>query len=143
MNRQFSVVSNELASARLLLCPSDVRRVPATNFGRLAMTNISYALCHEADELRPRVFLATERSMSGFDFTGLPENINCFVLRSPETGARTARWRGGACHGPGLGVSVFGDGSVQSLADAGLVRTLAGYDLSRETDDGNLQFYFP
>ena len=27
--------------------------------------------------------------------------------------------------------------------DVRLVQTLLGYDLANETDDGNLQFYFP
>jgi hypothetical protein len=35
------------------------------------------------------------------------------------------------------------DGSVQQLNDIRLVQTLLGYDPAKETDDGNLQFYFP
>jgi len=144
VNLQFSIVSNELASTKLLLCPSDVlRRVPATNFASLALTNISYALCNEADEKRPRVILATDRNMFGFDFTGLPDNINCFILSSPHTGAATARWRRDMCHGANVGVVAFGDGSVSQLNDVGLVQTLKGYNPTTETDDGNLQFYFP
>jgi hypothetical protein len=137
-------VSNELASTKLLLCPSDIgRRVPATNFATLTLTNISYALCNEADERRPRVMLATDRNMFGFDFTGLPDNINCFILTSPNTGAATARWRRGICHGANSGVVAFGDGSVSQLNDIGLVQTLLSYNPTTETDDGNLQFYFP
>ncbi|HAB19812.1 MAG TPA: prepilin-type N-terminal cleavage/methylation domain-containing protein [Verrucomicrobiota bacterium] len=143
VNFQFSLVSNELSAPRILLCPSDVRRVPATNFASIALTNISYALCNEADEKRPRVILATDRSMFGFDFTGLPENINCFILGSPDSGARTARWRKGACHGANVGMVALGDGSVQQLNDSRLVQTLTGYDPATETDDGTLQFYFP
>ncbi len=48
VNLQLSIVSNELASTKLLLCPSDVRRLAATNFATLALTNISYAMCNEA-----------------------------------------------------------------------------------------------
>jgi len=143
VNLQFSVVSNELVSTKILLCPSDVRRVPATNYASIALTNVSYALCNEADAKRPRVFLATDRNLSGFDFTGLPDNINCFVLSSPETGARSAKWRRGVGHGVNSGSVVLSDGSVHQLDDSRLVRTLLGYDLSRETDAGNLQFYFP
>jgi len=142
-NLQLSIVSNELASTKLLLCPSDVRRVPATNFAALALTNISYAVCDEADEKRPRVTLAVERNLIGFDFTGLPENINCFVLTSPDTGARTARWRQGICHGANKGVVAISDGSVQMWNDLRLVQTLVGYNPATETDGGNLQFYFP
>ncbi|MFO1501091.1 MAG: prepilin-type N-terminal cleavage/methylation domain-containing protein [Verrucomicrobiota bacterium] len=143
VNFQLSLVSNELASTRMLLCPNDVRRISATNFATVALTNISYALCNEGDQKRPRVILATDRSLSGFDFTGLPDNINCFVLTSADTGARSAKWRKGICHGANVGLVVLGDGSVQQWNDATLAKTLVGYDASTETDDGTLQFYFP
>jgi prepilin-type N-terminal cleavage/methylation domain-containing protein len=140
---QFSIISNELATTRILLCPSDVRRVAATNFARISLTNASYALCLEGDEKRPRVFLATDRSMNGFDFTGLPDNIHCFVLNSANTGARSANWRQGACHGANAGVVVLSDGSVHTLNNSGLVKTLVGYDIATETEDGTLQFFYP
>jgi prepilin-type N-terminal cleavage/methylation domain-containing protein len=143
VNLQLSIVSNELASTKLLLCPSDVRGIPATNFATLALTNISYALCNEADEKRPRVTLAVDRNLTGFDFTGLPDNINCFVLTSPDSGARTAKWRRGMCHGANSGVVAISDGSVQQWNDLRLVQTLVGYNPATETDAGNLQFYFP
>jgi prepilin-type N-terminal cleavage/methylation domain-containing protein len=143
VNLQLSLASNELASTKILLCPSDVRRVAATNFAAIALTNVSYALCNEADEKRPRVILATDRNMIGFDFTGLPDNINCFVLTSPETGAKSARWRRGICHGVNTGIVGLGDGSVHQLNDRRLVQMITGYDPATETDGGNLQFYFP
>ena len=143
VNLQFSIVSNELASTKLLLCPSDVRRIAATNFATLALTNISYAMCNEADEKRPRVTLSVDRNLTGFDFTGLPDNINCFVLTSANTGARTAKWRQGMCHGANSGVVAISDGSVQQWNDSRLVQTLVNYNPATETDAGNLQFYFP
>ena len=143
VNLQLSLASNELASTKILLCPNDVRGVPATDFATLALANISYALCNEADEKRPGVILATDRNLSGFDFTGLPDNINCFVLTSPSTGAASAKWRRGICHGANAGIVALGDGSVQQLNDSLLVQMLTGYDPAAETDDGTLQFYFP
>ena len=143
VNLQFSIVSNELSSTKLLLCPSDVRRFPATNFVAIALTNVSYALCNEADEKRPNVILATDRNMTGFDFTGLPDNINCFVLASPDTGARSATWRQGTCHGANSGVVAISDGSVQQWNNSRLVQTLISYNPSTDTDAGNLQFYSP
>ena len=143
VNLQLSLVSNELASTKILLCPNDVRRVAATNFATISLTNISYAICNEADEKRPRVILATDRNLSGFDFTGLSDNINCFILTSPNTGARFAKWRTGICHGADFGLVALGDNSVHPLNDTRLVQTLVGYDPSKETDEGNLQFYFP
>jgi len=143
VNFQLSLASNELSSTKILLCPNDVRKVPGTNFATLVPTNISYALCLEADDKRPRVFLATDRGLSGFDFTGLPDNINCFILSSSATAARTARWRRDVCHGANAGIAVMGDGAAQQFNDSGLVQTLVGYDISTETDGGNLQFFFP
>ena len=142
-NLQFSLISNELVTAKMILCPEDVRKTYATNFATLALTNISYAPCKEADEKKPRVFLVTERSMSGFDFTGLPDNINCFILSSPSTGAATAKWRKGICHGANMAMSALSDGSVHQYNDASLVQTLTGYNLDTETDSGNFQFFFP
>jgi len=143
VNLQLSIASNELASTKILLCPTDVRRVWATNFTTISLTNVSYALCNEADEKRPRVFLAIDRNLTGFDFTALPDNINCFILYSPETGARTAKWRKGICHGANVGMGALSDGSVHQFNDSRLVQTLMGYDLAKDTDGGNLQFFFP
>ena len=81
--------------------------------------------------------------MVGFDFTGLPDGINCFVLTSSSSGANTAKWRRGICHGANRGIVVLGDGSVEQLNDTRLVQTLVGYDPAAETDEGLLQFYFP
>jgi prepilin-type N-terminal cleavage/methylation domain-containing protein len=143
VNFQLSLASNELVSTKILLCPNDRQRVSAISFATISLTNISYALCNEADEKRSRVILATDRNLSGFDFTGLPDNINCFVLTSSGTGAATAKWRRGICHGVNIGIVVLGDGSVQQLNDAALVQTLLSYDPATDTDEGYLQFYFP
>jgi prepilin-type N-terminal cleavage/methylation domain-containing protein len=140
---QFSLVSNELATTKMLLCPDDVRRVPATTFASIWLTNVSYALCNEADEKSPRVFLAIDRNLIGFDFTGLPDNINCFILSSPGTGAHNANWRKGICHGANVGMAALSDGSVQLYNNARVVETLLGYNLATEAEGGNLQFYFP
>jgi len=143
VNFQLSLAANELVTPKVLLCPQDRSRVPAESFSTLLLANISYALCKEADEKRPRVILATDRNMSGFD-TFIPEDrINCFILSSPSTAAATARWLKSSCHGANYGLMTLGDGSVQSYTDATLVQTLLGYDTAVETDEGLLQFYFP
>ena len=140
---QLSIVSNELVSTKILVCPNDSSRNPATDFATISLSNVSYSLCNEAEEGRPRVILATDRNLSGFDFTGLPDNVNCFILTSPNTGAASARWRRGICHGEKAGNVALSDGSVHHFNDSYLVDTLVGYDPDTETDDGTLQFYFP
>ena len=142
VNLQFSIVSNELATAKILLCPNDVRKVATTNFSSLMLSNISYTLCLEADEKRPRMILATDRNMVGFQFTALPDNINCFILTSPEF-EKEARWRRGICHGANSGNMAMSDGSVQQFNDARLRQAIIGYDPVGETDSGVLQFFFP
>ena len=140
---QFSLAAKELVTPKVLLCPSDTSRAPATDFATLLRSNISYALCLEADEKRPRVILATDRSLFNFDATGLSDNINCFTISSPFSKAKEAKWRRTFCHGINFGTVALSDGSVQQLTDATLVQTLLSYDPATETDDGNLQFYFP
>lgn len=145
-NFQFSLMANELVTTKVLLCPNDTaRRVPANSFAPLAQTNISYALCNEADETRPRVILATDRSMTGFDVTsGLPDGLRCYQLfAGTSSGAATARWTRTLCHGANVGMVVFGDGSVQQMNDSTLVQTLLGYNLDTEAEGGVLQFFFP
>jgi prepilin-type N-terminal cleavage/methylation domain-containing protein len=143
VNLQLSLVSNELAATKILLCPEDVRRIPAPGFASISLSNVSYAVCNEADQKRSRLILANDRSLSGFDFTGLPDNVNCFVLTSSGTGAGSARWQRNLCHGANFGVIALTDGSVHQLRDSSLAQTLVGYDPATETDDGTLQFYFP
>jgi prepilin-type N-terminal cleavage/methylation domain-containing protein len=142
VNLQLSIASNELASTKILLCPNDVRRIAATNFSSIALTNVSYCLGKEADEKRPRNILASDRNLNGFDFEGLPDNINCFVLSSPE-GGRNANWRRGICHGSNVGNVAITDGSVQQFNNVQLQQVIHGYNLETETDSGTLQFYFP
>jgi prepilin-type N-terminal cleavage/methylation domain-containing protein len=135
---QFSLASKELVTTKILLCPSDTRRDPAPTFTNMVTANVSYCLGTEADEQRPSNMLAADRNLVGFDFTGLPDNINCFIL-NPPAGALTARWRRDMCHGTNVGLTVLADGSVQKYNDRQVVQTI----LSSETDDGNLQFFFP
>jgi hypothetical protein len=113
-----------------------MQRNPAFDFTTLALINLSYTVSNEADEQRPGNMLALDRHLSGFDFTGLPENINCFVLAG---GAVNARWRRNVCHGANMGVVALSDGSVHLFNDAKLIPAI----LSSQTDDGTLQFYFP
>lgn len=143
VNYQFAAASNELISTRILLCPNDVRRTAASNYANLVLTNISYCLGNEAEDKRPGNILAADRGMSGFDFTGLPDNINCFVLGGVAGGGRAAKWRKGICHGNNMGNLAFADGSVRQLNDTILVQTIVGYSPDAATDDGTLQFYFP
>jgi prepilin-type N-terminal cleavage/methylation domain-containing protein len=136
VNMQFSLLAKELVSTKLLLCPSDVRRDPATSFSTISLTHISYCLGIEADEQRPNNILAMDRNLVGFQFLGLPENINCFILSDP---ALTAKWRRDICHGANMGIVLLCDGSANVSNDKQILPTV----VKSETDDGTLQFFFP
>ena len=140
VDRQFSIAAKELVSTKILLCPNDVqRRVAAIDFTTIARTNISYALGIEADEKRAGNILAAERNLFNFDFTGLDNNVNCWVTSSPFSKVGAAYWRPGVCHGANSGMVVLSDGSAHHYNDARVVQTL----LTSQTDDATLQFFFP
>jgi prepilin-type processing-associated H-X9-DG protein len=55
-------ISNYLTSTRVVLCPSDQKRLPAaTSFGSLTDGKISYLLCLEADFRKPETVLLADR----------------------------------------------------------------------------------
>lgn len=140
-NLQFAIASNELSTAKVLLCPSDSKRSVATNFSTLYLTNISYAVGRDADEQRPQHILATDRSLTGFDVTGLPDRMVCYTINLPD-GGQKAKWSKSVCHGPNAGNFALSDGSVQKASDIGLLRSVLAIN-SSDTQDGTLQFFLP
>jgi hypothetical protein len=56
----FLVMSNELGSPKILLCPDDLTKRPATNFNRLSRDNVTYQVHSgpDVDESRPAQILA-------------------------------------------------------------------------------------
>ena len=63
--RHFQVMSNELSTPKILVCPADVRQ-PANNFGStFSNTNISYFIGVDADEARPQMLLSGDRNIVG------------------------------------------------------------------------------
>ena len=140
-NRQFSTASNELATPRILLCPSETQRRAATNFADCAMTNVSYSIGYDADEKHPNHILASDRNLSGFEVTNLPENIACFLISTPN-GGREAKWKKAVCHGANVGNLAFSDGSVQQINDSRLLGIILNINTA-DTSDGSLRFFVP
>ena len=141
VNLQFSVVSNELVTPKILVCPHDTQRTVATNFGNCAMTNISYSVGNDADEKYPKNILASDRNLSGFEFTGLHDNSACYVIGTPN-GGRNAKWDKSLCHGANAGNLSLTDGSVQQFNDSRLLGTVLNIN-SADTVDGSLRFFVP
>ena len=61
--RQFQVVSNELSVPTILICPTDTR-LPATNFGALQNSNLSYFVGVKAVFSSPDSILAGDRNLT-------------------------------------------------------------------------------
>ena len=61
--RQFQVLSNELSRPAILTCPTDAR-LPATNFGALQNSNISYFIGVKAEYTKPDSILAGDRNIT-------------------------------------------------------------------------------
>ncbi len=140
-NRQLSVLSNELATPRIILCPSETQRRAATNFAHCAMTNISFSLGYDADERHPGHILAGDRNLSGFEVANLPDNIACFLIGTPN-GGREAKWKKAVCHGANAGNLAFSHGSVQQVNDFRILGIILNINAT-ETSDGNLRFFVP
>ncbi len=61
----FLVLSNELSTPNVLVCPWDTPRQPSTNFGLgFSDTNVSYFVGLEADDVWPQAILSGDRNLA-------------------------------------------------------------------------------
>lgn len=112
--RHFQVMSNELSTPKILICPADTRTV-AANFVRLKNQNVSYFVSLDAPSSQfPQRFLDGDRNITG--------------ARSPENGilklvpGGPASWTSSMHVNQGnLGSA---DGSVQQYSNSGLREAL-------------------
>lgn len=112
--RHFQVMSNELSTPKILICPTDTRTV-AVNFPRLNNQNVSYFVGLDANEADPQVFLDGDRNITG---SSVPvKGILKLVPGDP------ASWTS-AMH-VNQGNLGFCDGSVQQLSNDGLRKALS------------------
>ena len=110
--RHFAVMSNELSSPRILICPADRERLRAnTFFPALANSNVSYFVGLEANETRPQSILTGDRNIMGGVTNGA-----LLSFRSNDV----PQWAS-SIH-TNQGNIALGDGSVQQLTDQTLAR---------------------
>ena len=113
--RHYQAASNELGNTRILVCPADRKRWPASDWSRLQNSNLSYFLGLTADESRPQTILTGDRTVTT---NGL---IMSGILSLTSTSRVT--WAKGLHSGRGtVGLS---DGSAQHTDQTGLRRQLA------------------
>lgn len=111
--RHFQVMSNELSTPKILICPADIR-VAAKIFPRLKNQNVSYFVGLDAEDTRPQMLLDGDRNIAA---ETEPENgILKLVPGQPVRWTETMHVNQG-----NVG---FGDGSVQELSNSGLRRAL-------------------
>jgi prepilin-type processing-associated H-X9-DG protein len=110
--RHFQVMSNELSTPKILVCPADERMI-APNFTGLGNSNISYFLSLDAQDSFPRAMLAGDRNLMA---SGIPVGSGLLELTTNMTVDWTAQIH------RGVGNAAFGDGSVEQLTGAQLQR---------------------
>jgi len=111
--RPFQVMSNELSTPKILVCPADIRTA-AAEFVRLKNQNVSYFVGLDASGEFPRRFLDGDRNLAG---NYLPENGILRLIPGED-----ARWTG-TMH-VNAGNAGFADGSVQQLSNSGVREAL-------------------
>jgi hypothetical protein len=127
----FSWISNELASPRILLCPSDTGR-PATDFSgspdggylhpNFANRATSYLLSHDSGlHFYPTTFMSGDRNVGGTRDGGFSSLFGSSSLRIDEPYSPAARWTEGL-HSPG-GNALRNDGQVVQLSSGALRAT--------------------
>jgi hypothetical protein len=111
--RHFQVMSNELSTPKILICPADTRAV-AENFVRLKNQNVSYFVGLDAKETCPQMLLDGDRNITA---AAEPENgILKLVPGQPFSWTETMHVNQG-----NVGLA---DGSVQQLSNSGLHNAL-------------------
>jgi prepilin-type processing-associated H-X9-DG protein len=60
----FLVMSNELSTPKVLVCPQDRARTSAASWKSLNNSNVSYFVCLEADESNPQMFLSGDDNLA-------------------------------------------------------------------------------
>ncbi|MGB8368212.1 MAG: type II secretion system protein [Limisphaerales bacterium] len=109
----FQVMSNELSTPKILVCPAD-DRTAAASFAGLKNQNVSYFVGLDAEEARPQMLLTGDRNVTN----GLAPVRSVLELRSEIPAGWTA-----AMHNRQGNVGLS-DGSVQQVTIDGLRRAI-------------------
>jgi prepilin-type N-terminal cleavage/methylation domain-containing protein/prepilin-type processing-associated H-X9-DG protein len=148
-NIVFQVLSNELSTPKIVVCPSDAGKIEATNWTS-SFTNTanrdktcSYSLAWEAQETYPQSFLSTDRNMTNnvdrkADASGVLKGAIADmggIGGTKQASINTAGWDNNVHQSQGN--ACMGDGSVQQLSSARLKEQL------RNTGLPNSWFNFP
>lgn len=114
--RHFQVMSNELSTPKVLICPIDKERSWATNFTQLSNSNLSFFVGIVADDSNPAMILSGDRNITN----GLAIQNGVLKLTTNDLAGWTK-----ALHN-NCGNIGMADGSVQEVSIAGLRNAIAG-----------------
>jgi competence protein ComGC len=113
--RHFQVMSNELSTPKVIICPQDSARILAADFTWLNNSNISFFFGIEASETNPAALLSGDRNIT-----------NGTVIKNAMLDLTTNRPSGWTSEiHKGVGNIALSDGSVQQVSIIGLRHTVA------------------
>jgi prepilin-type processing-associated H-X9-DG protein len=112
----YLVMSNELSTPKILICPADTSRFPpATNFTKELIGKISYFVGLDVDQIHPQAFLSGD---DNFEIGGVPVKSSLLELSTNVSVAwTTTRHKFGGNIG-------FVDGNVQGMSTETLQEAL-------------------
>jgi prepilin-type N-terminal cleavage/methylation domain-containing protein len=123
----FVVMSNELSTPKILVCPSDSTRNYTTNFANLVdnKNNMSYFVCGDAAETYPQMILDGDRNIGIVTIQNSPATTTN-SLTTPANFQWTGLWWAWTAVDMHLRVGNIGmaDGSAQQTTVAGLQTAL-------------------
>jgi len=110
--RHFQVMSNELSTPHILICPaeSDRLRARAANFDFLSNSNLSYFVGIDANETNPQMILSGDRNIT--NGTAVKNGLLNLTTNGP------AGWTSEMHHD--VGNIALADGSVRQVSRVGL-----------------------
>jgi prepilin-type N-terminal cleavage/methylation domain-containing protein/prepilin-type processing-associated H-X9-DG protein len=108
--RQYQVVSNELSTPKVVICPADSSRMAATNFGFFNNSNVSFFINLNATNMDPQAILSGDRNLT--NNTSIRNGILTLTTNRP------AGWTA-EIHNK-VGNLLLADGSVQQVSSTGL-----------------------
>ena len=113
----FLVMSNELNSPKVLVCPNDSNRMPSTNWSSLRNANISYFAALDATDTRPQMFLSGDDNFTVAGTKPKPGLLELWT-NAPVSWLATRHM-----HRGNIGLA---DGSVQAFSNSRLNQALLG-----------------
>jgi len=130
----FRVLSNELSTPKIILCPSDKNRQEAESFATLTSKNMSYFISLTAQIISPQAFLAGDRNLELTNMPAIrsglfkrtrptiPSGVFALTTNLPIAWSRDLHSE--------LGNILMNDGSVQQLSNIRLKYSVRDQELS-------------